>query len=70
MIITGKARQTVCDIAIQYYGSISGVEWLIADNEDILQPEDLEGVQIVIRDDEVKDQRIVNYFANKIIVTE
>jgi hypothetical protein len=70
MIITGKPRQTISDIAIQHYGSISGVEWLIADNEDILQPEDLEGVQIVIRDDEVKDQRIVNYFENKIIVTE
>lgn len=70
MIITGKPGQTICDIAIQYYGAISGVQWLVADNEDILQPEDLEGVQIVIRKDEVKDQRIVNYFENKIIVTE
>ena len=70
MIITAKPGQTIADIAIQYYGSVNGVEWLVADNEDILQKDFLEGESIYIRDDNVKNQRIVDYFQNKTIVTE
>lgn len=65
-IITGN-RQSIFDIALQEYGSIEGVQLLIADNPTIdinteLQP----GTKLLIKSSAI-DQGIVNYYStNKI----
>jgi len=55
--------QTISDIALEQYGSMLGIAYLIADNEGILSRE-IEGEAFEIRD-EVVNGRVKNYFANQ-----
>lgn len=34
--IVARNRQSIEDIALQYYGAVEGVEWLLTDNRDLL----------------------------------
>jgi hypothetical protein len=64
--------QTIFDIALQYYGSLEGLSYLIEDNDFDGEmvfgnpPEDLE---LDIREDSAIDQSIVEYHSNKVLTT-
>lgn len=64
-----QPRQTIFDIAIQYYGAVEGVDFLLLDNPDLSLNESLSyGQKLNIRD-EIKNQTIVNEFSNHILVS-
>lgn len=64
-----QPRQTIFDIAIQYYGAVEGVDFLFLDNPDLSLNESLSyGQKLNIRD-EIKNQTIVNEFSNHILVS-
>lgn len=62
--ITVQPRQTIFDIAIQYYGDVEGVDFLLLDNPDLSLNNDLVyGQKLTIRD-EVKNSVIAGEFLN------
>lgn len=67
--ITVLPDQTLQDIAIQEFGSLEALSWLLEDNQDVLDIEKPEGKKLLIRP-QVYDQSIVDYFENTIIVTQ
>lgn len=67
--ITVKQNQSLFDIAIQYYGSIEGLQWIIEDN-DISLDADLEfGDELKIRKDQYINKVVVNQLNSQIIAT-
>ena len=61
--IVVKGRQTLWDIAIQEYGSIEGVEQLIADNPGLVDYESnlVAGTLLKVKSDAV-DKDVVDFF--------
>lgn len=66
-IIIIHSGQSIWDIAMQYYGGVEGVEWIVKDNQDkidnvcdYIKP----GTLLKIRD-EVIDQSVVDYFVKQ-----
>lgn len=67
--ITVQPRQTIFDIAIQYYGDVEGIDFLLLDNPSLSLNDSLSyGEKLNIRD-EVKNQTIVNQFLNHTLVS-
>lgn len=68
-----KPGQTIFDIALEQYGSLEGLEYLIEDNDYegklIIGDVDLDDEDIIIRDDSVIDQTIVDYHSNTVLVS-
>lgn len=63
-IITVQPRQTIFDVALQYYGDVEGIGFLLLDNPTISLDDPLAyGQKLNIRN-EVKNQTIVNEFLN------
>jgi hypothetical protein len=65
-------EQTIFDVALQMYGSIEGIAWLMEDNPSLIDAEGNIpfGFSYKIREKETLDQRIVNGFNGYIPVTE
>jgi len=61
--------QTIFDVCLEQIGSLEGIGGIIKDNPGILNTDELEGQKVYVRDDEIENQRIVDYFKNKQIVT-
>ena len=61
-IIKSHNNQTLFDIAIQYYGHIEGVSWLLEDNPEINIGDEF--TEIRIRDEYI-NQDIVQYLKQK-----
>lgn len=68
-----KPGQTIFDIALEKYGSLEGLEYLIEDNDYegklIIGDVDLDDEDIIIRDDSVIDQTIVDYHSSTVLVS-
>ena len=67
---TIKEGQTLLDIAIQKYGSIEGIAFLLEDNPGIIEVTDslISGTMLNIRDDSyIIDQTVVDYLKEKSI---
>ncbi len=60
------SRQSVWDIAIQYYGSINGVEYLLKDNPTVfnLETSPVAGTVFYLRI-ELIDKKVVEFFASQ-----
>lgn len=65
--ITVDNNQSIWDIAIQYYGSVDGVQQLMIDNPTTINFNDpiVPGTKLIIRDEFVKNKPIVDYFTKK-----
>ncbi len=61
-VIKAKIKQTIADIALQEYGDIEGVYWLVEDNDQLIGITDTlhEGDELIIRD-AVINQQMVDY---------
>jgi hypothetical protein len=59
-------NQSLVDIAVQYYGSVSGVFLLLEDNKELMSINDklLPGQKIFVRD--ALQPKIVNYLKNPV----
>lgn len=68
MFVKVRQGQSIFDIALQYYGSIEAVQWLITDNNIDLNASLEVGRQLTIRN-EVYNQAVVDYFKNKTITS-
>lgn len=66
--ITILPDQSIMDIALMYYGSMEAIGWMLEDNPGILQMEDPEGTNVIIRPS-TSDSSVVDYFKNQVIVT-
>ena len=64
--VIALASHSIWDIALQEYGDheTAGVQWIIEDNENILEVDDIEGMEINVRD-EVIDKRVKDFFDNR-----
>jgi hypothetical protein len=63
-----KEGQTLLDIAVQKYGSVEGIQYLLEDNASITEVTDelKSGDTLIIRDDSyIIDKTVVNYFKEK-----
>lgn len=68
-VITVQPRQSIFDVALQYYGDVSGIDFLLSDNPTLdLNSSLQQGQQLNIRN-EVKNLVIVNQFSKKTIVS-
>lgn len=63
-IITVQPRQTIFDIALQYYGDIEGVDFLLLDNPNLSLNSSLEFGQFLKIRNEVKNKTVVKEFIN------
>lgn len=68
MIVKGTAGQTAFDLAIQHYGDISGIDFIIEDNPTLRLEELVNDKDVFIRD-EVINGRNVKHLANHKITT-
>lgn len=66
--ITVETGQTIFDLAIQYYGAVEGVEFLIQDNPIYLDGYLITGQKLNIRN-EVKNKVIAKEFENYVPTT-
>lgn len=59
-IIKVKIDQTLMDIALQEYGDIDGVFWLVQDNTDLIGITDTlqEGQSLIIREEKIKPKMV------------
>jgi hypothetical protein len=60
--IIGKKNQTIIEVALQEYGSVEGVKYIIEDNSptfDILIYVPVEGMSLTIRKDSVIDKKVL-----------
>ncbi len=55
---TVQSRQSLFDIAVERYGNVSGINWLLQDNPDLKGPTDriYPGQQLLIRDQVVNNR--------------
>jgi hypothetical protein len=74
MNVVVQPGQTIFDLAIQHYGDLAGVRYLLEDN--VFDGEmlvgniaDVEGLTVYIRDGVVINQKVVDYHKSKTIVT-
>lgn len=71
MTVNGKPGQTVFDIALQQYGSLEGLRWLLEDNEingqQIVVPETVTGQTITIREGQYKNKKVVDYYKKTVV---
>jgi hypothetical protein len=69
--ITGKPGQTAFDIALQEYGSVEGLRWLMEDNtinsQQIVVPQTVTGETLVIRKDTYKNKKVVDYYSKPVV---
>jgi hypothetical protein len=57
-----KRGQTVLDIALQQYGNVEGIDWILQDNPTLQLHSVAEGDIIQIRKETYKDKSIVQYY--------
>lgn len=71
--VTVQEGQTVFDICLQNYGSLDGLVYLMQDNvfdgETVLGNVDIEGKELLIREDSIVNQTIVDYYSNKVLTS-
>lgn len=69
--ITGLPGQTAFDVALQYYGSVEGLRKLLEDNtinnEFVVVPETVTGQTISIRDDEIINKKVTDYYTKPVV---
>jgi hypothetical protein len=69
--ITGRPGQTAFDIALQQYGSVEGIRWLLEDNPIngglIVVPQTVTGETIAIREGQYKNKKVVDYFTKPVV---
>ncbi|MFC0182511.1 hypothetical protein SAMN04515674_101471 [Pseudarcicella hirudinis] len=53
-----KQKQTLYDVALQFYGDIAGVQWLIEDNALTSLTDPITNLSLEIRDDKIKPQTV------------
>lgn len=62
--ITVKFGQSVFDIALEYYGNVKGIRYLVEDNEGLdLSIPLVNNQKLKIREDSIINQPIVNEFS-------
>lgn len=69
-IIKAKIHQTLADIALQEYGDLEGVYWLVEDNDHLIGITDnlSIGEELMIRNDVINSQ-MVSYLRSYTIAT-
>ena len=67
--VVGFPGQTVFDLAIKHYGSVTGIFALMNDNPDVDFEQVLDGVALKIRKDLANDKNVKNHFKNRDINT-
>lgn len=72
MIIIPVTGQTVFDLALQHYGSLEGLRYLIEDNiygaDSILTVSDIDTREVLIRDEDI-DKSVVDFFDGKTLIS-
>lgn len=64
-VIAVQRGQNLLDIALQYYGSSEGLEYLLFDNPGVIPHDVTEGDELKIRKDEYKDKDVVLYYQKR-----
>jgi hypothetical protein len=69
--ITGLPGQTAFDIALQEYGDVEGIRFLLEDNtvstQFVVVPETLQGLTIRIREGEIINQKVTSYYRKPVV---
>lgn len=69
--ITARPGQTAFDIALQYYGNIEGIRFLLEDNsissQFIVVSETLSGQRIEVREDEVINKKVTSFYKEDVV---
>lgn len=69
--ITAVPGQTAFDIALQYYGSVEGIRYLLEDNEVdgqfVVVQETLSGERVEIREDIIINKKVTSYYTEDVV---